>query len=130
MTGTLRLREAQQREAVLQFRKDFLQAWHDVDNALVAYMEAQHRVADTTAAQDATNRALAAAEQQYSQSTTSMLHVVTAQQGVLRSEKAVAAARADVGLRLVAVYLALGGGIQIVDAPSTSAIAPTGGPVR
>lgn len=114
LKGTLHLREAQQREAALQFRKVVLQAWHDVDNALVAYAEAQHRRRDAAAARDATARALTAAEQQYREGVTSLLDVVAAQEGVLRSENGVAQAQADLALRLVDLYRALGGGWQSV----------------
>jgi NodT family efflux transporter outer membrane factor (OMF) lipoprotein len=119
LTGTLRLRQAQQREAALEFRKTVLQAWHDVDNALVGYAEAQHRQTDALAARGANARALAAADQQYREGLTSLIDVVSAQEGVLRSENTVAQAQADLALRLVDLYRALGGGWQSVGEPAT-----------
>lgn len=117
LSGTLRLREAEQREAALRFRQVVLQAWHDVDNALVAYAEAQHRRVDVGASRDANARGLAAADQQYRQGLTSLLDVIAAQEGVLRSENDVAQAQADLTLRLVDLYRALGGGWQAVPEP-------------
>jgi NodT family efflux transporter outer membrane factor (OMF) lipoprotein len=112
LTGTLHLRQSQQREATLQFRKVVLQAWHDVDNAMVAYAEAQHRRTDAAATREADRRALVAADQQYAQGLTSLLDVVAAQEGVLRGENTVVQAQADLALRLVDLYKALGGGWQ------------------
>ncbi len=37
LKSTLELREAQQQEAAIAYRKTVLQAWHDVVNALVAH---------------------------------------------------------------------------------------------
>jgi NodT family efflux transporter outer membrane factor (OMF) lipoprotein len=115
LTGTLHLRQAQQREAALHFRQVVLQAWHDVDNAMVAYAEAQHRRVDAAATREADRRALAAADQRYAQGLTSLLDVVAAQEGVLRGEDTVVQAQADLALRLVDLYKALGGGWQAVD---------------
>jgi len=46
LRGALTLRESQQREAAIFFQKTVLQAWKEVDDALTAYREAQHRRAD------------------------------------------------------------------------------------
>lgn len=118
LTGTLKLRESQQREAALQFRKIVLQAWHEVDNALVAYAEAQRRRVDAAATRDANARALAAADDQYRHGVTTLLDVVVAQEGVLRGESNVAQAQADLEQRLVDLYRALGGGWQALTAGS------------
>lgn len=115
LTGTLRLRKSQQREAALQFRKVVLQAWHEVDNALVAYAEAQHRRVDAAATRDASRRALAAADQQYRAGVTTLIDVVVAQESVLRGESGVAQAQADLEQRLVDLYRALGGGWQATE---------------
>ncbi|WP_380780325.1 efflux transporter outer membrane subunit [Sphingomonas sp. R86520] len=110
LSGTLKLRESQQREAALQFRKVVLQAWHDVDNALVAYTESQKRRVDAAATRAANTRALAAADEQYRQGVTTLLDVIVAQESVLRAESTVAQAQADLEQRLVDLYRALGGG--------------------
>jgi NodT family efflux transporter outer membrane factor (OMF) lipoprotein len=118
LSGTLKLRESQQREAALQFRKVVLQAWHEVDNALVAYGEAQRRRVDAAATRDANARALAAADDQYRHGITTLLDVIAAQEGLLRGESTVAQAQADLEQRLVDLYRALGGGWQALTVPS------------
>ena len=117
LTGTLRLRRSQQREAALAFRQTVLRAWHDVDNALTGYAEAQHRRADAVATAGANARALAAADQRYREGLTSLLDVIAAQEAVLRSDEAVAQGQAQIELRLVDLYKALGGGWEAVPDP-------------
>ena len=43
LRSTLQLREAQQKEAAINYHKTVLQAWHDVVNALVAFRSEQQR---------------------------------------------------------------------------------------
>lgn len=117
LKGTLTLREAAQREAAIQYRQTVLQAWHDVDNALTGYAQAQHlRVASFDTAQ-ADRRALTAADQQYAQGVTTLLDVITAQEAVLRGDNNVVQAQLQVETRLVDLYKALGGGWQAVPEP-------------
>ena len=110
LTGTLELRRSQQRDAALQFRKVVLQSWHDVDDAMVAYAEAQHTRVAAAGTRDADIRAVDAADQRYAQGLTSLPDVIAAQEGVLRGETAIAQAQADLALRLIDLYRALGGG--------------------
>ena len=110
LKGTLTLRKSQQREAAIRYRKTVLQAWHDVDNALTSYAEAQHAQVDTLATTQADARALTAAEQQYSQGITTFIDVIGAQSALLQSQDALARANARVEIALVTLYKALGGG--------------------
>lgn len=114
LKGTLRVRQSQQREAAIAFRKTVLQAWHDVDDALTAYADAQRSRASAVATAEANARALAAADQRYRDGITTLLDVIAAQEGVLRSEQAIAQAQAQMTLRLVDLYRALGGGWQSI----------------
>ncbi|MGI4732969.1 MAG: efflux transporter outer membrane subunit [Janthinobacterium lividum] len=112
LTGTLRVRRSQQREAALAYRQTVLGALHDVDNALTGYAEAQHRRTDAAATSQANARALAAANQRYREGVVTFLDVITEQEAVLRSDEALAQAQAQIELRLVDLYKALGGGWQ------------------
>jgi NodT family efflux transporter outer membrane factor (OMF) lipoprotein len=114
LKGTLKLRKSQQREAAIRYRETVLQAWHDVDNALTAYAEAQHAQADTMATTQADARALKAAEQQYAEGVTTFIDVISAQTALLQSQDALARAKARVEIALVTLYKALGGGWETV----------------
>jgi len=112
--GTLRLRESQQREAAISFRRTLLQAWQEVDNALTAYTEAQARrkqVADAVAVAVAQNEvALRAGRQRYAEGAVSFLDVNTAQAQLLQSQNDLADSDTRIAAGLVALYRALGGG--------------------
>jgi NodT family efflux transporter outer membrane factor (OMF) lipoprotein len=112
LKGNLELRKAQQREAAIAYHKAVLQAWHDVDDALTAYAEAQHgeTAAATTVA--ANRRALAAAQDRYAQGFANFLDVITAQAAVIQSEEGEIRAHAQTETTLVSLYKALGGGWQ------------------
>lgn len=118
--GTLRLREAQQREAAITFHRTLPQAWQEVDNALMAFAEAQARekqVADAVAQNDI---ALRAARQRYAEGVVGVLDVNTAQAQLLQGQNDLADSRTRIATGLVALCRALGGGWEIADAAGPS----------
>ncbi len=120
LRGTLRLRESQQREAAITFRRTLLQAWQEVDNALTAFAEAQARerqVADAVAQNDT---ALRAARQRYAEGVVDFLDVNTAQAQLLQSQNDLADSRTQIATGLVTLYRALGGGWEIAEATGPS----------
>ena len=121
LNGTLALRQSQQREAALAYRKTILQAWHDVDNALTAYDEAQHARADANATATANQLALALANRQYLAGASDYLNVIATQTALFNSEDSVARANAQIETDLVQLYKALGGGWETVPEPRISA---------
>ncbi len=110
LRGQLHLRQAQQREAAINFEKTVLQAWSDVDNALTGFAEAQKREQDIAASVGENAVALHAARQRYAQGAADFLNVVSTQADLLRAEDDLAASRTEVETDLVALYRALGGG--------------------
>ena len=120
LRGTLRLRESQQREAAITFRRTLLGAWQEVDNALTAFAEAQARekqVADAVAQNDI---ALRAARQRYAEGVVDFLDVNAAQSQLLQSQNDLADSRTRIATGLVTLYRALGGGWGIADAAGPS----------
>ncbi len=112
LTGTLRLRESQQREAAITFQKTVLQAWQDVDNALTAYAETQRQRAQTAQAARQNEAALSAARQQYSLGATDFLNVVVSETTLLQSQNSLTSNDTAIATNLVSLYKALGGGWQ------------------
>ena len=107
---TLELRRAQQQEAALNYQRTVLQAFHDVDNALLAYRAEQLR-RDRLAAQAAQSRlALGLAQSRFRQGVSDFLEVLTAQRTVLAAEQQLADSTTTVSTNFVALYKALGGG--------------------
>jgi outer membrane protein, multidrug efflux system len=110
--NNVRLTEAQEREALLNYKKTIAQAFQDVSNALVAYQkfrefrEQQERF--VTASRGAVNISNMRYEGGYS----GYLDVLTAQASLFQGELGLASAREEEMLSLVQLYNALGGGWQ------------------
>ncbi len=124
LRGALALRESQQREAAIFFQKTVLRAWKEVDDALTAYREAQHRRADLAQAVTENQAALQAARQRYSEGAIDFLNVITTQAQLLQSENDLADSETQIATDLVALYCALGGGWEIADVANDADRAP------
>ena len=120
LRGTLRLRESQQREAAITFRRTLLQAWQEVDNALTAFAEAQARERQVTDAVAQNDTALRAARQRYAEGVVDFLDVNAAQAQLLQSQNDLANSRTEIATGLVTLYRALGGGWDIAEAAEPS----------
>ncbi len=115
LRATLHLRRSQQREAAITYRSTVLQAWQDVDNALTAYVEEQHRRDSVAEAVTQSGLALEASRQRYQQGAVDFLNVLAAQNAVLQNQSTLANSNTQIETDLVALYRALGGGWEIAD---------------
>ncbi len=107
---TLELRKAQQQEAAINYQKTVLDAFHEVDNALIAYRAEQLRRDRLEAAVQQSRRAQGLAQTRFRDGVSDFLEVLTAQRSVLAAEQARADSITTVSTNLVALYKALGGG--------------------
>ena len=108
--ATINLRTAQQEQLLAAYRSVVLQAFQEVENALVAYAEDQKSRDDLATATAANQRAADLARQLYIQGLTDFLSVLQAQFNLFTSQDALAQSEGDIALDLVALYKALGGG--------------------
>ncbi len=110
LRATLALRKVEQQEAALNYQQTVLQAWHDVDNALVAYAAEQRRH-DALVQAEAQNRlALRLARERYTQGVADFLNVLDAERTLLNAQLQLADSSATMSSNLVQLYKALGGG--------------------
>ena len=117
LKATLELRKEQQKEAAINYQRIVLGAFHDVDNALIAYRAEQQRH-DRLAAQVRQARtALNLAQQRFRQGLSDFLEVLTAQRTVLQAEQQLSDSTTTISTNLVQLYKALGGGWQPFNAP-------------
>ena len=112
LQGALQLQEGRQQEAAIAYRKTVLRAWHEVDDAMVAYQAGQRRRDSLKQAVEHSQHALDSVHQQYAQGTVDFLNVLTVQNVLLANQAALVESTAQVSLSLVDVYAALGGGWQ------------------
>ncbi|MFK3908133.1 efflux transporter outer membrane subunit [Pseudomonas monteilii] len=112
LKGNLQLREAQQQEAALNYRKVVLGAWHEIDDVLRLYNASQLRRDHLAEAVKENRIALETAQRQYVEGAVDFVNVLTVQGALLASEEQWIDSSADVSQALVGLYKALGGGWQ------------------
>lgn len=116
------LTEERQRELAAAYQATVLQAFQEVEDALVAYSREQLRRDDLERAVQADQRTADLARQLYAQGLTDFLAVLDAERTLFTSEDTLAQSERDVALDLVALYKAVGGGwLPWADAPVTAA---------
>ncbi len=110
LKGTLRLREAQQQEAALLYQKTVLNAWREIDDALIAYDTQQRRRKSLSATVEHSEAAYGAALSRYKAGANTFLDVLVVQRSLLEAKTALVQSNAEVSLTAVHLYKALGGG--------------------
>jgi NodT family efflux transporter outer membrane factor (OMF) lipoprotein len=110
LKGTLQLREAQQQEAAIAYRQTVLQAWREVDDALVVYDGEQRRRDRLTAAVSMNERALSIAQQRYKAGALDYLDVLNVQRQLLEAQSNLEQSKAAAATNLITLCKALGGG--------------------
>ena len=98
--GALQLQEGRQQEAGITYQKTVLSAWHEVDDALVAYQANQRRRDSLQQAVMHSQHALDSVHQQYAQGTVDFLNVLTVQNTLLANEAALVDSTVQVSLSL------------------------------
>jgi len=104
------IQTALQEQAAIAYEASVLTALEDVENALVAYAEEQHRREALVAARDAARKAAALAEERYASGLIDFQVVLEAQRSLLTVEDALVVSNGTVGSNLVRLYKAAGGG--------------------
>ena len=110
LRGQLQLDKAQQQEAAISYQQTVLGAWHDVDNALVAFTAEQRRHDQLVEAEGAAQRALILAREQYTHGLDTFLNVLDAERTLLSAQQQLSASTTTESSNLVQLYTALGGG--------------------
>jgi NodT family efflux transporter outer membrane factor (OMF) lipoprotein len=123
--ANIRVQEARQEQALLQYEKAILVAVEEVENALSAHVRERRRQEDLGASAEANRRALELATERYTGGLESFLSVLDAQRSLYAAEDLLVQSESAAAIDLIAVYKALGGGWEEGEAVS----GPTGGGV-
>jgi NodT family efflux transporter outer membrane factor (OMF) lipoprotein len=110
LTGTLHLREAQQQEAAIVYQHTVLEAWREVDDALVVYAAEQRRRDRLTEVVALNRRALSVAQQRYKAGAVDYLDVLNVQRQLLDGQSNLEHSKATAATNLIGLCKALGGG--------------------
>ena len=115
--ANIALQTATQHELLAAYEAAVLQAFQDVEDALVAFSNEQATRAQLQDAVRANERAADLARQAYAQGLIDFLTVLVAEQSVFTSQDTLAQTERDVALQLVALYKAVGGGWESAAPP-------------
>ncbi|MFB9128676.1 efflux transporter outer membrane subunit [Paraburkholderia dipogonis] len=110
LKGTLHLREAQQQEAAIVYQHTVLQAWREVDDALVVYDAEQRRRDRLKTVVSLNQRALSIAQQRYKAGAVDFLDVLNVQKQLLDAQSKLEQSKADADANLITLCKVLGGG--------------------
>jgi len=119
--ANIALQTATQQELLAAYEGVVLQAFQDVEDALVGFSHEQSTRAQLEDAVRANERAADLARQAYGQGLTDFLTVLVAEQSVFTSQDTLAQTKRDVALQLVALYKAVGGGWEAATTQTASA---------
>jgi multidrug efflux system outer membrane protein len=117
LSGQVRIANLQQQEAVLNYRQTVLTAFHDVDNALIAYAADQQRARDVAQQLKDAWRSRELAEARYKSGLSAYVEVLDAERQAHQAEQDLAQVTETASTDLVAVFKALGGGWDSQAAP-------------
>jgi outer membrane protein, multidrug efflux system len=108
--ANIRVQEARQEQALLQYQKAILTALEEVENALTAHGRELRRRESLRASVAANRRALELATDRYTSGLEDFLGVLDAQRSAYAAEDQLVQGERNVAVALFAVYKALGGG--------------------
>jgi NodT family efflux transporter outer membrane factor (OMF) lipoprotein len=112
------LRKLQQQEAAVAWQKSVLQAWSDIDTALNAYSAERQRNAQLAERERLSRDAYSLADVRYRNGRTTFIEALDAERTLLAAQRDRADSDAQLAIRLVAIYKAIGGG----DVPAAAVI--------
>lgn len=116
--ANIRVQNARQHEALIQYRQTVLQALSDVEDALVAYQQEQGRREALQRSVEANERSVSLAKQLNQAGLVDFLNVLTAEQNLFLSQDQLSQSNQAVSTDLVALYKALGGGWEVSEQPN------------
>jgi len=106
---------ARYEERVAQYRKTVLQAFREVDDALVSIRTFDERIADLRRAEDASSRVVVATNARFDEGDADYLAVVDAERTLLRSSQSLIQTEGERARSTVELVRALGGGWEAPD---------------
>jgi multidrug efflux system outer membrane protein len=110
LQAQVRVADVQAQEAVLAYRQTVLSAFHEVDNALIAYAGEQRRSVALQRQLDEARHSEGLAEARYRSGLAAYTEVLDAQRQSHQSDLSLAQSTVSASTNLVALFKALGGG--------------------
>ncbi len=106
--ATVALRELQQQEAAVAFQRTVLQAWHDVDDAVAAYLAEAQRLQQSQQRLRLSDDQATRSQARYDLGMSNYLPVLAARTTVLQTRRDITDGQARTRIALAALFKALG----------------------
>jgi NodT family efflux transporter outer membrane factor (OMF) lipoprotein len=127
--NNVRLQDARFLELVAAYQQAVLTAAQDVENGLVTFLRAQERARLQAASVADLQKAVRIVLAQYREGAIDLTRVTQIEQNLVLALDTLAQARGEIGLGLIHVYRALGGGWKVrLAGCETTVLPPTGAP--
>ena len=110
IANNVRSQDAQFQQAVLNYRDTVLRANEEVENGIVGFLNEQDRVKSLDKSTRAAARSVEIAMLQYEKGLIAYQPLLDSERDLVQQQDALAESRGLVGMNLVAIYKALGGG--------------------
>ena len=108
--ANIKVKNAQQEQALAAYEQTVLTAFEEVENNLVLYAKEQARRRSLQDAVNASQKTLDTANRLYATGLTDFIHVLDAERSLYSAEDALAQSDRTVSANLIALYKSLGGG--------------------
>ena len=112
LRANVKIADAAQQQAVLQYRQTVLSAYHDADNALIACAREHERAADLHEQVAQLDRAVKVGFSRYRNGLVPFMQVLQAERDYNQAQQQLLQSQVTSASNLVALYKALGGGWQ------------------
>ncbi|MDD5037022.1 MAG: efflux transporter outer membrane subunit [Methylococcaceae bacterium] len=119
LQANLKAKEALHEQAFISYQSTLLNAFKDVEDALVGHAEEEKRRAALEQAVESQKLALTLADERYRKGLTAFLDVLEAERGLYQAQRDLVDGQARRSSQLVALYKALGGGWKAQDKEET-----------
>jgi NodT family efflux transporter outer membrane factor (OMF) lipoprotein len=113
ITNSIRVEDARFQELAVDYENTVLQAVQEVEDAMIAFLRTQDQVAFLADAVKAYRSAVGLSTLQYKEGLVDFQRVLDAQQNLVQQQDNWVATTGDVGLSLISLYKALGGGWEM-----------------
>ncbi|MDX2117958.1 MAG: efflux transporter outer membrane subunit [Planctomycetota bacterium] len=124
--GNIAVQEARVDQAAAAYDKAVLTAMEDVENSLVSFVQEQSRRRTLAASVEANRRSVELSQQLYQSGIVDFRNVLENQRNLYDSEDQLVQSVRGVSANLIALYKALGGGWESVEAPEPATPRPEG----
>ena len=113
LKNNVRVQDARFQQLVVNYQNTVLRAFQDVEDATVGFLRTQEQTGFLSESVAQYRRSEELSLIQYSEGLTSYQRVIDAQRNLAEQEDAFASATGSVGINLIALYKALGGGWEL-----------------